>query len=169
MESSKDNQSGESSEGGHGSQGSEDSRNRERPSVNFTRHYQASPEKVWRAWTDPQALARWFGPDPESVVSVASLDVRVGGRYHIRFGVPGGEVHDVSGVYQEVLPSGKLVFSWAWKSSPERVSQVSVMLRPRDGGTELTFVHEKFYDQAACDSHNQGWTGAFARLGLLFT
>lgn len=169
MESSKDNQSSEGDQGGHGSQGSEGSSTLERPSVNFTRRYKASPEKVWRAWTDPQALARWFGPDPEGVVSVADLDVRVGGRYHIRFGVPGGEVHDVSGVYQEVQPFGKLVFSWAWKSTPERVSQVSVMLRPRDGGTELTCVHEKFYDQAARDSHNQGWTGAFAKLDLLFT
>lgn len=157
------------SEGGQGSQGGKGNSTQERPSVNFTRHYKASPEKVWRAWTDPQALVRWFGPESEDVVSVADLDVRVGGRYHIRFGVPGGEVHDVSGVYQEVVPSEKLVFSWAWKSTPERVSQVTVMLRPWDGGTQLTFMHEKFYDQAARDSHNQGWTGAFAKLDLLFT
>lgn len=166
MESSKNSEGGQ---GSQGSQGGEGRSTQERPSVNFTRHYKASPEKVWQAWTDPQALARWFGPDSESVVSVADLDVRVGGRYHIRFGVPGGEVHDVSGVYQEVVPTQKLVFSWAWKSTPERVSQVTVMLRPWGGGTELTFVHEKFFDQAARDSHNQGWTGAFARLDRLFT
>ncbi|HEY3047309.1 MAG TPA: SRPBCC domain-containing protein [Polaromonas sp.] len=146
----------------------ESSTTQDRPSVNITRHYQATPEKVWRAWTDPQALARWFGPDPEGVVSVADLDVRVGGRYHIRFGVPGAEVHDVSGVYQEVVPNQKLVFSWAWKSTPERVSQVTVTLRPAGSGTELIFVHEKFYDQAARDGHNQGWAGAFAKLDLLF-
>lgn len=166
MESSKNSEGGQP---GQDSQSREGSSPQERPSVNFTRHYKASPEKVWRAWTDPQALARWFGPDPDSVVSVADLDVRVGGRYHIRFGAPGGEVHDVSGVYQEVVPTQKLVFSWAWKSTPERVSQVTVMLRPWDGGTELTFVHEKFFDQAARDGHNQGWTGAFAKLDRLFT
>jgi uncharacterized protein YndB with AHSA1/START domain len=99
---------------------------------------------------------------------VADLDVRVGGRYHIRFGVPGAEVHDVSGVYQEVELNRKLVFSWAWKSTPERVSQVTVTLRPAASGTELIFVHEKFYDQAARDGHNQGWAGAFAKLDLLF-
>lgn len=142
----------------------ESSTTQDRPSVNFTRHYNASPEKVWRAWTDPKALAQWFGPDPEGVVSVADMDVRVGGRYHIRFGVPGGEEHNVSGVYQEVVVNRKLVFSWAWQSTPERVSQVTVTLRPSGPGTELVFVHEKFYDQAARDGHNQGWTGAFAKL-----
>jgi uncharacterized protein YndB with AHSA1/START domain len=137
---------------------------KDRPSVNITRHYDASPEKVWHAWTDPQALARWFGPDSEGVVSLAELDVRVGGRYHIRFGVPGAEVHDVSGIYQQVQPKRKLVFSWAWKSTPERASRVSVSLRPLGAGTELTFVHEQFYDEAARDAHNKGWIGAFAKL-----
>jgi uncharacterized protein YndB with AHSA1/START domain len=80
----------------------------DRPSVNITRHFSAPTEKVWCAWTDPQALARWFGPENEGVVSLAEFDVRVGGRYHIRFGVAGGEVHDVSGVYQEVGP--ELIF-----------------------------------------------------------
>ncbi|MGH8857904.1 MAG: SRPBCC family protein [Polaromonas sp.] len=143
---------------------SKSSSTQDRPSVNFTRHYNVAPEKVWRAWTDPKALAQWFGPDSEGVVSLADMDVRVGGRYHIRFGVPGGEEHDVSGVYQEVTPGRKLVFSWAWKSTPERVSLVTVTLQPSGSGTELTFVHEKFYDQAARDGHNQGWTGAFAKL-----
>lgn len=146
---------------------SKSSSTQERPSVNFSRHYNVSPEKVWRAWTDPEVLAKWFGPDPEGVVSLADMDVRVGGQYHIRFGVPGGEEHDVAGVYQEVVPHQKLVFSWAWKSTPERVSLVTVTLRPSGSGTELIFVHERFYDQAARDGHNVGWTGAFAKLDRL--
>ena len=145
----------------------ENSSTKDRPSVSFTRHYNAAPEKVWRAWTDPEALAHWFGPAPEGVVSIADMDVRVGGHYHIRFGVPGDEEHDVSGVYQEVVRNRKLVFSWSWKSTPERVSLVTVTLQPSGAGTELTFVHEKFYDQAARDDHNKGWAGAFAKLDLL--
>ena len=137
-------------------------------SVNFTRHYPASCEKVWRAWTDPQALAQWFGPDPAGVVTLAEMDVRVGGRYHIRFGVPGQETHNVSGTYLEVEPPHKLVFDWGWQSTPERVSRVTVTLRPSGGGTELVFMHEKFFDQAARDSHNQGWAGAFLKLDKLF-
>lgn len=137
------------------------------PAVTFTRHYKATPEKVWRAWTDPQAIAQWFGPDDGGVVSVAEMDVRVGGRYHIRFGVPGEDEHDVSGVYSEVVPHQKLVFSWAWKSTPERVSRVTVVLQAEAAGTELIFRHEQFFDQAARDRHQQGWVGAFAKLDRL--
>src|SRR5471032_2326937 len=97
----------------------------ERPSLRLVRHYPVAPEKVWRAWTDPQKLKRWFGPDPADEVTLAETDLRVGGRYHIVFGKPGGEVHDVCGVYEEVELNRKLVFSWAWISTPERVSQVT--------------------------------------------
>jgi uncharacterized protein YndB with AHSA1/START domain len=137
------------------------------PAVIFTRHYKATPEKVWRAWTDPQALAQWFGPDDGGLVALAELDVRVGGRYHIRFGVPGDEEHNVSGVYQEVVPNKKLVFSWAWQSTPERVSRVTVVLQPESGGTELIFRHEQFFDEAARDRHEEGWGGAFIKLDRL--
>ena len=85
----------------------------------------------------------------------------------IRFGVPGGEEHNVAGAYHEVALNQKLVFSWAWQSTPERVSRVTVLLRPKDGGTELNFRHEQFFDQAARDGHNQGWAGAFAKLDRL--
>jgi uncharacterized protein YndB with AHSA1/START domain len=135
--------------------------------VIFTRHYKVAPEKVWRAWTDPQALAQWFGPDDAGVVALAELDVRVGGRYHIRFGVPGQEKHNVSGVYQEVVPNEKLVFSWAWQSTPERVSRVTVVLQPESGGTELIFRHEQFFDEVARDRHEEGWGGAFIKLDRL--
>jgi uncharacterized protein YndB with AHSA1/START domain len=137
------------------------------PAVVFTRRYKAAPEKVWRAWTDPQALAKWFGPDDGGVVSVAEMDVRVGGRYHIRFGVPGAEEHNVSGVYREVVLHEKLVFSWAWQSTPERVSRVTVVLQADGPGTELIFRHEQFFNQAARDRHEQGWAGAFTKLDRL--
>lgn len=98
---------------------------------------------------------QWFGPDPAGVVSIADVDLRVGGRYHIQFGVPGQETHDVSGNYLEVEPHRRLVFDWCWKSTPERVSLVSLAFKLSGAGTELVFVHERFFDQAARDGHNQ--------------
>ena len=139
----------------------------DRPSLRITRRYPVAPEKVWRAWTDPQALARWFGPGDTESVAIADLDVREGGRYHIRFFTTDGEQHDVSGVYQEVVEHRRLAFSWAWKSTPERVSRVTIELRPVEGGTELDFLHDRFFDQAARDNHERGWTGTFARLDAL--
>ena len=51
----------------------------DKPSLRLTRLYPVAPEKVWRAWTDPEALKRWWGPGGADPVSVAELDVRVGG------------------------------------------------------------------------------------------
>ena len=62
------------------------------------------------------------------------------------------------------MPLRRLVFSWAWQSTPERVSRVSLELRPVDGGTELVFVHDRFFDQAARDNHERGWGGTFEKL-----
>ncbi|ROZ78330.1 SRPBCC domain-containing protein [Ramlibacter sp. WS9] len=136
----------------------------DRPSLSITRHYAVPPEKVWRAWTEPQALSRWFGPaDTESVTS-AELDVRVGGRYSIAFRTADGEEHRVSGVYQEVAPLRRLRFTWAWQSTPDRVSLVAIELEPKDGGCELRFRHDRFFDQQARDNHERGWTGTFIKL-----
>lgn len=139
----------------------------ERPSLRITRRYPVAAEKVWRAWTDPQALSRWFGPGEPDSVTHAELDVREGGNYRIRFRTPDGDEHEVAGVYQEVVKHRRLSFSWAWRSTPERVSRVSIDLRPVEGGTELDFVHDRFFDESARDNHQRGWTATFAKLDAL--
>jgi uncharacterized protein YndB with AHSA1/START domain len=75
-----------------------------------------------------------------------------------------GETHDVSGVYQELVPNRKLVFSWAWRSTPERESRVTVRIEPDGDGCELVLMHEQFFDEAARDGHEHGWTGAVVKL-----
>jgi len=97
-------------------------------------------------------------------VLLAELDVRVGGRYRIRFRTPDGEEHEVGGAYEEVQPQSRLVFSWAWHSTPERVSRVTVTLRPDGDGTVLDLLHERFFDDQARANHERGWTGTFAKL-----
>lgn len=127
------------------------------------RNYRATPEKIWRAWTDPQALSLWFGSGPGSVTA-ADIDLRVGGRYRIAFNGADGETHEVSGVYQEVEPHRRLVFSWAWKSTPERVSRVSIDLESLPDGTEMRFVHDRFFDDTARINHERGWQVCFDTL-----
>jgi uncharacterized protein YndB with AHSA1/START domain len=136
----------------------------DRPSLSLTRHYAVRPEKVWRAWTEPQALSRWFGPADTESVTRAELDVRVGGRYFIGFRTTDGQEHGVSGVYQEVEAQRRLSFTWAWQSTPERVSRVTIELEPAGGGCELRFRHDRFFDQQARDNHERGWTGTLAKL-----
>ena len=137
---------------------------KEKASLTIVRKLKATPEKVWRALTQPEALKQWMGPDDAFKVPVAETDVRVGGRYHIVMKSPDGEEHDVSGVYREIAANRKLVYTWAWKSTPERESLVTFELRAADGGTELTLKHEQFADEEARDKHQQGWAGCLARL-----
>ena len=136
-----------------------------KPSLTLRRHYPVAPEKVWRAWTDPEAVKRWWGPGPGEPVSLAELDVRVGGRFRIVFGGPDGKMHECAGVYKEVVPNRKLVFTWCWpNSTPERVSVVTIMFEAAGKGTELLFKHEQLFDEKARDDHKRGWSASLDKL-----
>jgi uncharacterized protein YndB with AHSA1/START domain len=138
----------------------------ERPRLELKRHYPVAPEKVWRAWTDPKALSRWFGPGEPDSVTRAELDVRPGGRYVVAFRAA-GEEHAVSGSYVEVVPLARLVFTWAWQSTPERVSRVTIELTANGQGTDMRLRHEQFFDAQAASNHVRGWTGTLAKLDAL--
>lgn len=128
-------------------------------SLTLVRRFNATPEKVYAAWTRPAALARWMGP-PGVIAVEAETDVRVGGAYRIRMQVPGDE-HVVSGTYREVEPARRLAFTWAWASTPERESLVTIDFTADGAETVMTFTHAQFFDTAARDRHAAGWAHAF--------
>jgi uncharacterized protein YndB with AHSA1/START domain len=98
-------------------------------------------------------------------VSLAELDVRVGGRFRICFGGADGNENECAGVYKEVVPNRKLSFTWHWpRTTPERVSLVTIDFHAAAGGTRLEFRHEQFFDETARDGHKRGWSGALASL-----
>ncbi len=133
-----------------------------RPSLTLTRRLRAHPEKVYAAWADPLNLVQWFAQTQAKPGSIkAELDVRVGGRYRISWSDEKGERFEVGGVYREVVPNERLKFTWAWHSTPERESLVTVQFRPDAGGTLLIFDHEQFADEAARDNHKRGWSTFF--------
>jgi uncharacterized protein YndB with AHSA1/START domain len=136
-----------------------------RPSITLKRRLNASPAKVYAAWTDPEKIVRWFGPAQVIAGSVrADIDARIAGRYRISFDMEDGEHHEVGGVYREMVPNQRLTFSWAWYSTPERESQVTISLKPDGDGTLLTLHHEQLSDQAARDGHENGWISTLDKL-----
>lgn len=140
-----------------------------KPSVTLKRHIKAPPAKVFKAWTDAAQLVQWFGPAQTIVSTVrADMDVREGGRYRVSFETDDGEYHEVGGVYREIVPDQRLVFTWAWHSTPERESIVNVTMLPDGDGTMLTLFHEQFFDQAAAEGHTRGWTGTLDKLEAVF-
>ena len=136
----------------------------ELPALVLTRRYPVAPAKVWSAWTEPQALMRWFGPGDFGSVRRAEIDLRVGGTYRIAFGAPDGSEHEAFGVYREVDPPRRLVFTWSRRGMPEAGSQVSIDLQPVEGGTCMTFRHAQFQDVVVRDDHEVGWLPTFDKL-----
>lgn len=142
----------------------------EKPFLALERAFPVAPEKVWRAWTDPEAIKRWFGPGGFEPVAVAELDVHPGGRFRICFGGKDGNEHEVTGVYREVVPPGekkpgRLVFTWTWpRTTPERESVVTIVFHRTAQGTQLDFRHAELYDETVRDNHRRGWTGTLDKL-----
>ena len=80
----------------------------------ITRVFDAPRELVWRAWTDPEEAAIWWHPrgvrTPRESVHI---DARVGGRYAYTMIAPDGAEYPTAGVYREITPPTRLVFTWA--------------------------------------------------------
>ena len=135
------------------------------PSVTIVRKIKASPAKIYAAITQPELMMRWWGPDTGPTLK-AEADVRPGGRFSIVFRLLNGEEHNPTGVYREVIPDRRLAFTWEWPGMPERESLVTFLLEPFDGGTELTLTHERLPDEAARQSHEDGWNGLLDKLRI---
>lgn len=138
-----------------------------KPSLTLKRHLNAAPAKVFAAWTDPEKVKHWMGPGEVEVLRVES-DPRPGGSFRWVMRSPDGQTHDVSGVYREVVPDRKLVFTWAWITTPERESLVTVDIKPDGDGSLLTLTHEQFFDADARDRHQGGWTSALDKMEKMF-
>ena len=137
------------------------------PSLTLRRWFNATPARVFAAWTDPRKLVHWWGPGAAEDMTVVDLDVRVGGAFHVGFAFQ-GQRHDVRGTYLEVVPDERLVFSWVWQSAAERVSRVTVKTRADGDGCMLTLVHEQLADEASRLGHTRGWTASLNKLERLF-
>ncbi len=120
---------------------------------------------MYAALTKPELMVRWWGPDAGPTLS-AQADVRPGGRFSVVFRVLSGEEYQPTGVYREVVPDKKLVFTWEWPGMPERESLVTILLVPTDVGTELTLIHEGLPDADARHSHEGGWNGFLGKLAV---
>ena len=136
----------------------------ENVSLSIRRTLAAPVDRVFHAWTDPAALRHWFASGETYECLIAETDLRVGGRYRLGMRSPDGEENYVGGEYREIDPDRRLVFTWAWESTPERESRVTVEVRPEGDGTLLVLTHERFADEAIRDLHHKGWTGCLDML-----
>jgi uncharacterized protein YndB with AHSA1/START domain len=129
------------------------------------RTFRATRERVFRAWTDPVELGRWFAPSEEYSTLVPVLELQVGGKYCVEMHHKNGNVHRVSGTYREIKPPEKIAFTWSWEHDPD-VSQSLVTIEFRDLGpsTEMILTHENLPNTEQRDKHEHGWNGCIDQL-----
>ena len=134
------------------------------PSLGFTmrRILSATPEQVFKAFTDPDSYSRWWGP-PGCSSTVTQLDLEVGGTYRLDMTLPDGTLTGLHGTYREIDPPKLLSYSFQWEGD-DLETLVTVELEPHAEGTELILTHEGFTDQERCDMHEQGWAGSLYRM-----
>jgi uncharacterized protein YndB with AHSA1/START domain len=138
-------------------------------SLTLVRRIKARRPIVFDAITTPEGIAQWWGPDAGPVL-VAESDVRVGGRYRVRFRLLDGTEHESCGSYLELIKPERVVMSWRWTGGIEDPgeSRVEITLRAIPEGTELTFTHSQLHDEESRRSHEQGWSGALHKLEARF-
>jgi len=139
------------------------------PALRLERTFAAPRERVFRAWTDAAELSRWFAPTDEHTTKVIELEIRVGGRYRVEMHAPSGNVHTVTGIFREIDPPERLVFTWAWEGKDMGETLVTLEFQDRGGSTDLVLTHELFPTQELRDEHNRGWDGCLTRLAKLVT
>lgn len=137
--------------------------------VRVSRTFQASRQRVYKAWTDPELLIRWFIED-DGDMRVQELDLRAGGRYRFE-GTAAGRTWAIEGIFREVRPPERLVYTWKLPDNPEfgvlDETMVTVEFRERGSGTEVTVSHEGFTNALARAEHDKGWISCLDRLGRL--
>ncbi len=132
-------------------------------SLVIKRTFAASAERVFAAWTQAELLKQWMGPGAVTV-SVAEVDLTVGGAYKLVMNNPEGGTHIPSGSYEEIVLNEKLVFSWSWTDSDE-ITHVTIELREiGNNETELTLTHVGFAETGVRDHHEEGWNGCLDKL-----
>ena len=140
-------------------------------SVTIRRTFGAPRALVWRAWTDPKMMAQWFGPRMFTA-PVCELDVRVGGALRIVMRGPDGSEYPMKGVFTEVVPEERLVFT----NIPTDADGKHLM----EGETRVTFTEAGGKTEMVMTSHmvglvpiarqmlagmEMGWTMSIDKLG----
>lgn len=131
------------------------------PPARIERTVTAPREVVWRAFTDPNALAAWFWPARLS--PRVQADAKPGGRFRISGSASRSMSTAVSGEYLTVDEPELLEFTWRWESG-DGTARVSVRLTAGDDGTELVVEHAGCDDEEDRQAQARGWRDCLDRL-----
>lgn len=134
--------------------------------LTITRVFDAPRELVFEVWTNPDHLARWWGPTGFTATS-ATIRLAEGGQWRTCIRNDDGMELWARGVYHEIVAPERLVFSFSWEEpdgTPGHDTLVTVTFTDRDGKTEMSFHQAVFPTVESRDNHVGGWAESFADL-----
>jgi uncharacterized protein YndB with AHSA1/START domain len=128
----------------------------------------APPEPIFRALTDPVALARWWGPSGFTTPEI-HLDLRVGGGYRFSMQPPSGDVFHLAGEFLEIDPPSRLAYTFRWEEPDpdDRQTVVTLSLESVGDATRVTLCQGEFSNSARLELHKSGWTDSLGKLRRL--
>lgn len=135
--------------------------------LKLERSLRAPIQKVWRALTRGEEIARWFGPSDEFRIEVLEWDCRSGGEYRVVMHDPDGKAYTCFGAFRDVEEPRRLTYTWSWEGQSPMDTLVAFELAEDGSATRLSFRHTGFPSDEARDQHEQGWTGSLERLSRL--
>jgi uncharacterized protein YndB with AHSA1/START domain len=131
----------------------------------ITRVLDAPRELVFKAWTEAEQVARWWGPKGFET-TFCEMDIRPGGAYRVGMRSPQGTHHVRRGVYREIIEPERIAFTYAWEDAegrPGHETLVAVTFAKQRTKTKLTLHQAMFETVTARDSHQAGWTSCLER------
>ena len=120
---------------------------------------------VFRAWTQPEHIARWWGPQGYTTI-FCDMDVCIGGRYRFGMRSPEGTEHWKVGFFREITEPERVVFTFAWEAPDGTLGHellTTVTFTDQDGKTLLTLRQAVFETTEGRDDHRRGWTSCLER------
>ena len=132
----------------------------------ITRIFDAPRTLVFRAWTEPEYLMRWWGPNGFTTTS-CEMDLRPGGAWRVAMRSPQGREDRQRGIFREIVPPERLVFTYAFEDAAGNRGHetlVTVTFAEHEGKTKLTVNQAVFETVAVRDDHVRGWGEALDHL-----
>jgi uncharacterized protein YndB with AHSA1/START domain len=123
----------------------------------------ATPARLFEAWTQPQLLLRWWGPESVTCVD-AQVDLRVGGRYRIANRFADGKILWIAGIFEVIEAPHRLIYSWGLEPLAGMPERVTVQFRAHGEATEVIVTHEGIPSASVRERHQQGWQGCLEGL-----
>jgi uncharacterized protein YndB with AHSA1/START domain len=146
--------------------------------IYFIQIFDSPISKVWKAWTEPESVMKWWGPN-NFTAPVVKIDLKEGGKYLNSMRSPDGEDIWSTGVYKEIVHMKKIVSTDSFADTEGNVVpasqygmsgdwplelEVTVMFEEVDGKTKLTLHHQGFPDRENRDLAEAGWKESFNKL-----